>query len=168
MEPQEVPSHPQETDALSYLKEHKILELFENLTSALVYNRPTDPKGFMREHIQQLQKARSDPDQTDPPSLVDESNIRSVFSMLDVAKKGYISHQQYVHAMENLGVTQYNQNPVGAELNKISQETFVLETKAALRAATATFLDYWIAFPLLNLSIYKIVMLQNLIQYSDD
>ena len=142
METQEVPSHPQETDTLRYLKEHKVLELFENLTAALVYNKPKDPKSFMREYIQQLQRARSDPDETDPPSLVDESNIRSVFGMLDIAKKGYISHQQYVHAMENLGVTQYNQNPVGAEMNKISQETLVLETKAALRAATATFLDY--------------------------
>ena len=142
MEPQNDVSNPHETDTLKYLKEHKIVELFENLTAALVYHRPEDPKTFMREHIQQLQRAKSDPEQADSPSLIDESNIRSVFGMLDIAKKGHIAHQQYVRAMDNLGVTHYNQNPAGAELNKITQETFVRETKAALRAATSTFLDY--------------------------
>ena len=132
---------PHETETLKYLKEHKVMELFHNLTAALVYHRPDDPRVFMRDHIQQLQKAKSDPDEN-PPTFIDDSNIRSVFGMLDITKRGYITHEQYLEAMKNFGVTQYNQSPAGAELNKINQETFAREARAALRAAMSTFMDY--------------------------
>ena len=128
--------------AAKYIKEHKIMELFENLTSALVYEQPEDPKQFMKNFIEQLQKAKSDPDEFDPPSFFDESNLQSVFSMLDITKKGYISHEKYVQAMSNLGVKKFSQNPAGSELNKISQETFIREVKIALRNASATFADH--------------------------
>ena len=129
-------------EAAKYIKEHKIMELFENITSALVYERPDDPKEFMKGYIEQLLKAKSDPDEVDPPSFFDESNLKSVFGMLDITKKGYISREQYLHAMCNLGVKKFNQNPAGSEFNKISQETFVREVKIALRSASATFVDF--------------------------
>ena len=134
-------SSPHEAEAAKYLKEHKILELFANLTAALVYHRPEDPKAFTRDYIQQLMRAKANIDE-DPPAFIDESNLISVFSMLDITKKGHISHEQYLKAMKNLAVTQYNSNPAGAELNKISQETFLRESKAAVRAAMSTFIDY--------------------------
>ena len=132
--------NPCETDAVKYLKEHRILDLFENLTAALVFSRPEDPKAFMRKHIEQLQKAKSNPEE-EPPSFIDEANIKSVFNMLDITKKGHITREQYLQAMKSMGVGQFNESPAGAELNRISQNTFVRESKAALRAAMATFLD---------------------------
>ena len=133
--------NPHEAEAAKYLKEHKVLELFANLTAALVYHRPEDPKAFMRDHIQQLMRAKANMEE-DPPTFIDDSNLRSVFNMLDITKKGHVSHEQYLKAMKNLGVTQYNSNPAGAELNRISQETFLRESKAAVRAAMSTFMDY--------------------------
>lgn len=132
---------PHEDGASKYLKDHKIIELFQNLTSALVYERPDDPKKFMKDHIEQLLKAKSDPDEAEPPCFMDESNLKSIFSMLDVTRKGYITKEQYLHAMGNLGVRKFNQNPAGAEFNKITMETFLRETKASLRDASATFID---------------------------
>ncbi len=143
MEEKEHGASPQEQEALQYLKEHKVVELFENLTAALIYSRPDDPKAFMRDYIQKLQKAKSSVEDTEEvPSFIDETNIRSVFGMLDITRKGHISHQQYLQAMQSLGVTQFNRSPAGAELNRINQETFVRESKAAVKAAMLTFTDY--------------------------
>lgn len=130
-----------EAEALRYLREHKIPQLFEQLTAALVYARPDDPKAFMREHVRELQRARQNPEE-DPPCFLDESNLRSVFGMLDVSGRGHVSLQQYRAAMESMGVGQFNASPAGAELDKIGRDTFVREAKAAVKAASATFLDY--------------------------
>ncbi len=126
-------------EAAKYLKEHKIMELFENMTSMLVYERPENPKQFFKGYIEKLQKARSEPDETSPPAFFDEANLRSVFGMLDVTRKGYVSHDKYLQAMSNLGLREYNATPAGTTFDKISQETFVREVQVALTKATATF-----------------------------
>jgi len=130
-----------ETEASKYLKEHKIMTFFENLTAALVYERPEDPKLFTRTFIEKLQKAKNEPDEAEPPTLVDDSNLESVFRMLDVSKKGYVTLQQYVKAMESLGMVQFNAKPAGGTVNRINKETFMREAKTALRYTSATFSD---------------------------
>ena len=131
---------PMETEAASYLRKHKIPKLLENLTAALVYHRPDDPRQFMREHIEQLLKAKADPSHG-PPALVDDSNVESVFGMLDLAGKGSVSRQQYLQAMSSLGVTTFSPDPPGAEIDKISKDTFLTEATSALRDAAATYLE---------------------------
>lgn len=132
-------SNPFRQDALEYMDEHKIPELFEQVTAALVYHRPDNPKEFLIEHLSQLEKARDNPGECEPPSLFDEQNLLSVFKMLDVPGKGYISLTQYNEAMSCLGVTKFTFSPAGAELNKISQETFVREAIAGLKLSIQTF-----------------------------
>ena len=132
---------PMEVEAARYLREHKIPELLQNLTAELVFSRPEDPRAFMRQHIEQLQKAKSDPAQN-PPVLIDDSNVKSVFSMLDLAGKGSVTRQQYLEAMKSLGVSKFNSNPPGAEINKISRDNFVREANAGLKDAATTYLDY--------------------------
>lgn len=131
---------PLQQEANEYLKQHKIPQLFEELTAELVFHRPSDPRSFMRDYILKLQNAKANPDKGDPPSLLDESNIRCVFSMLDITKRGFITTAQYHEAMRSVGVQiDYNKDPNGVALNKISQETFIRETKTALRRACSTF-----------------------------
>lgn len=127
-----------EMEAVKYLRQHKIPKLLENLTAALVFHRPDDPRAFMREHIEQLQKAKSDPTQK-PPVFVDDSNVKSVFGMLDLAGNGTVTIEQYLEAMKSLGVTDFNEDPPGAEINKISRDTFVAEANAALKDASTTY-----------------------------
>lgn len=133
------PVHQHETEAAEYLEEHKILKFFENLTAALVYERPEDPKAFAREFIEKLQKAKTDPDVAEPPCLVDDSNLESIFEMLDIAKKGYITLVQYTKAMENLGVVDFNTKPAGGGFNRINKDTFLKNANAALRNTCTTF-----------------------------
>ena len=122
-----------EAEATEYLDKHKILKFFENLTAALVYERPEDLKAFAREFIEKLQKANSDPDVAEPPCLVNNSNLESIFGMLDITNKGYIPLVQYTKAMENLGVVEFNTKPAGGSFNRINKDTFVMEAKTALR-----------------------------------
>ena len=133
---------PMEKEAVEYLRRHKISQLLENLTAALVYAQPDDPRAFMREHVEQLLKAKSDPAQR-PPVFVDDSNVKSVFGMLDLAGRGSVTREQYLAAMRSLGVTGFNRNPPGAEINKIGRDTFVAEANAALKDAAITYLKYY-------------------------
>lgn len=128
-----------ETAASEYLSKHKILNLLENLTSALVIEKPADPKAFAKNFIQKIKTAQSEPDVVQPPSLVDDSNLESIFGMLDITKTGYISREQYVKAMKSLGLTKFNESPSGGDFNKISLQTFLREGKAALKIASSTF-----------------------------
>ena len=135
---------------MDYLKEHCIPELFEQLTAALVYTRPAEPRSFIREHLEQLKKNKDDPEQHNAPSLFDESNLTSVFGMLDVPGKGHITHAQYTEAMKCIGITRYNHSPAGSEMNKITRATFLREAKAGLNLATQTYSSEWSVVPLMH------------------
>lgn len=126
-------------EATDYLQNHCIQELFEQLTTALVYNRPDDPRSFIRDHLEQLKKNKDNPEQHSAPSMFDDTNLASVFGMLDVPGKGHITHTQYTEAMKCLGITRYNHSPVGAETNRISRDTFLREAKAGLNLAIQTY-----------------------------
>lgn len=126
------------TAASDYLTKHKIMELFENLTSALVYKRPDNPKDFARDFIEKLQKAKTNPE-AELPTFMDDSNLESIFGMLDITKTGYISRQEYIKAMKSLGLKEFNESPSGADFNKISLHTFLREAKTSVRRASATF-----------------------------
>ena len=50
-----------EEQVSKYMKDHRIIELFENMMAGLVYERPKNPKEYMKKHLQQLLKAKADP-----------------------------------------------------------------------------------------------------------
>ncbi|KAL8575485.1 hypothetical protein ACOMHN_013036 [Nucella lapillus] len=129
------PTRVEEAD--EYLRRHKVLELFNNLTSQLIYERPDQPKPFITEVLQRLQKAKST--QFDLPCLFDESNITSIFGMLDPTGRGYISHKQYNEALVTLGVKDFDLEPVGHDIDRITMDIFVREAKEGLLRASATF-----------------------------
>ena len=129
------------SDAAAYLKEHKIVELFEQLASSIIYEKPSDPKEYIRNYLKQLQGSRNNSDLITPPSLFDETNLISIFGMLDITHSGYIDKAQYLKVMDTLGIKKFNENPAGAELNKITRDTFLREAKVGLKVATQTFSD---------------------------
>lgn len=131
------PDKRMESEAAAYIEKHKIMEFFDNLTAELVYYRPDDPKAYARDFIQKLQKAHSDSD-IDPPCLIDQSNLESIFGMLDITNTGYITCEQYLKAMSNLGVKNFNTTPLGGEFNRITCETFIREAKSGARKVSAT------------------------------
>ena len=52
-----------------------------------------DPKAYMKQFLAKLKDARTV--QRNYPCIFDDSNIRSLFGMLDVTGKGFITYEQY-------------------------------------------------------------------------
>ncbi|XP_070558815.1 EF-hand calcium-binding domain-containing protein 10-like [Ptychodera flava] len=129
---------PRMEESREYLEKHRIIELFNNMTSQLVFHRPENPKQFMIEVIERLKEARTT--QLDYPCLFDDSNVTSVFGMLDPTKRGFITLAQYKEAMSTVGVEGFDEYPNGAEADKITQETFLREARHGLKKSSATFM----------------------------
>lgn len=125
-----------EIAASEYLSKHKILEFFENLTSALVYEKPEDPRAFAKEFIEKIQASHEHPHFEGAPTFMDDSNIESIFGMLDITKTGFITRQQYLEAMKSMGLKKFNESPSGGDFNKISRLTFMKEAKMAIKNAS--------------------------------
>ena len=125
----------------AYLEQHKLLPLIENLTSAVLFAQPDDPKEFIANWLQELIDARASNSLT-PPSLVEDSNLESLYNMLDITQRGVINAEQYKAAMISLGVESYNTNPLGATNDRISKDTFLNEAQSALTHANSTYLEH--------------------------
>lgn len=128
-----------EIQASDYLAKHKILDLFENLTSALVYEKPADPRKFAKDFIEKIQTSQKESDVAKLPVFIEDSNVESIFGMLDVTNTGFISRKQYIQAMKSMGLKKFNQSPSGGDFNKISLLTFMKESRAAIRKASSTY-----------------------------
>ncbi|KAK3610551.1 hypothetical protein CHS0354_008986 [Potamilus streckersoni] len=128
---------PRERETREYLEKHRILELFNNVTAKLIYHRPEDPKLYMIDMLEKLEKSRQN--KQEHPCLFDDSNIEAVFGMLDPTHTGMITLKQYTEALITLGVTDFDQNPEGFETDSINFGTFLAEARDGLARASATF-----------------------------
>ena len=52
-----------------------------------------DPKQFMIETLEKLQKSKNS--KRDFPCLFDDSNVQSVYGMLDATNRGYVTLKQF-------------------------------------------------------------------------
>ena len=52
-----------------------------------------DPKAYMKHFLEKLKDTRTV--QRNYPCIFDDSNVRSLFGMLDVTGKGFITYEQY-------------------------------------------------------------------------
>ncbi|UJR31716.1 hypothetical protein I4U23_019196 [Adineta vaga] len=129
--------NPIEQSGADYLQTHRIPDLFHNLSAALVYNKPDDPKAFMIDFLEQLKKARLAG--LASPSLVQDNDLLSIFRMLDPAGHGHITYSQYASTMEALGVSNYNASPAGKDNDRITFEIFSQEARKRLNELNATY-----------------------------
>ncbi|KAJ8387006.1 hypothetical protein AAFF_G00161830 [Aldrovandia affinis] len=128
---------PREEEAANYLEKHKIPELMNNLTSMLCFHRPENPREFLITQLELMKASRLQP--LDCPCLFNESNLDAVFGILDPINQGHISLAQYKAALATLGIKDFSECPEGADLNRISQETFKKQAKDGLLKSSATF-----------------------------
>ncbi|XP_030839484.1 EF-hand calcium-binding domain-containing protein 10-like [Strongylocentrotus purpuratus] len=128
---------PRETETNEYLDTHRIPELFHNITSQLVFHRPENPKTFMIDYISKLKEGRTT--QMNYPCLFDDTNIDSVFGMLDPTKKGHITLEQYREAMQTMGCQNFDEKPTGVDRGRVTADIFAREVKAGLKKASGTF-----------------------------
>ena len=58
-----------------------------------MYRSTEDPKAYMKQFLEKLKDARTV--QRNYPCIFDDSNVRSLFGMLDVTGKGFVTYEQY-------------------------------------------------------------------------
>ncbi|KAK5600604.1 hypothetical protein CRENBAI_001334 [Crenichthys baileyi] len=126
-----------EKEAEEYLRNHKIIELLDNMTSMLLFYRPENPREFLIEQLEQLKVSQESG--VRGPNLFDSSNLDAVFGILDPANQKYITFGQYKHALTMLGIKDINECPEGVNEDRISQETFKTEAMAGLQRRSATY-----------------------------
>ncbi|XP_077603056.1 EF-hand calcium-binding domain-containing protein 10 [Crocuta crocuta] len=91
-----------EQEAKNYLEKHRIMELLNYLTSSLLFFRPEKPREYLISILERLRIAKITG--VAFPFFMDNSNIVSMFEMLDTSNKGSISFVQYKEALKTLGL----------------------------------------------------------------
>nr|CAH8843246.1 unnamed protein product [Trichobilharzia regenti] len=128
---------PRKDEVESYLREHKINDMFQNLTSLLFFHRPENPKQFLAEQLHLLKAARDE--YSDPPSLFTEANAESIFNMLDPCEKNAVTLDRYQHALETLGIQQYDKKITEDPAELISKDVYMKEVKTGLKQLASTY-----------------------------
>merc|ERR1712241_983429 len=89
-------------DADQYLREHKILELFEDLTTLLAYKQPDNMEGFLIQQIESRVKNGT-------RSIVyTEAEINNIFTLYDLKNSGHISKEQCREALTTLANSEFH------------------------------------------------------------
>ncbi|XP_021058305.1 EF-hand calcium-binding domain-containing protein 10 [Mus pahari] len=96
------PVADRELQAKMYLERHRIMELLSQLTSFLLFARPKKPREYLISLLERLRIAKAT--RVAFPYFMDNSNIASMFDMMDTAGRGCISFVQYKEALKNLGL----------------------------------------------------------------
>ena len=86
--------------AEEYLKQHKLLELFDLLSQKLVSERPSDPRAYL---IAELAKLKETKTPSSPMNFFSGQDIETLYSMYDVSGRG-LTRTQCMEAFEALGV----------------------------------------------------------------
>ncbi|CAL8106909.1 unnamed protein product [Calicophoron daubneyi] len=130
-------SCPRKHQIDTYLREHKINELFQNMTSLLIFNQPDYPKRFLREKLIELRDARDKG--MDPPLLFTQDNAESIFNMLDPCESEAIAYERYCHALETLGIRKYDKDPEREENGEVKKERYLEEAVRGLKILATTY-----------------------------
>ncbi len=123
-------------DADAYLDQHKIPQLMEYLCAQLVYAKPADPAAFLAAELRQLQSKQTSgaSGKTLPSSalaLFNDSELTSMFGMLDPLNTGTLSAKQVHKAVQDLGL-----DPTKAGVDPTVQQRFNVDAfKKAIKAA---------------------------------
>ncbi|XP_050544014.1 uncharacterized protein LOC126907050 isoform X2 [Daktulosphaira vitifoliae] len=123
-----------------YLKNRNIKKLVNHLTTKILVEKPNDPVTFTILQIEQLINFRDN--RGKPPVLFDDEQLVAIYNNTDILKAGSISIEQYVNAMDMLGLNNedFNTNPKLNENNCIERKTFLQEVKLALIKRTTSLL----------------------------
>ncbi|XP_068595900.1 EF-hand calcium-binding domain-containing protein 10 [Brachionichthys hirsutus] len=128
---------PREKDAADYLKKHKVVELMDNLSGLLLFHRPENPREFLIDQLEQLKSSQQGG--VKGPNLFSSINLDAVFGMLDPADQKSITYAQYQHALTMLGIKDINECPDGVNEDRISYDTFIIESIQGLQRCSATY-----------------------------
>jgi hypothetical protein len=112
---------------MDYIKDHHLVELIEVLSASLFYYRPDDPKKFLVDQLQLIQKLKGQGDVvSNEGALFTSEDIGTLFSMFakrmetitpEQAKTGFFEFSLYSFlALESIGI--YTDDIIDKPLDK--------------------------------------------------
>ncbi|KAF1784988.1 cAMP-dependent protein kinase regulatory subunit, dimerization-anchoring domain [Phytophthora cactorum] len=75
-----------------YMASHGIKELFEGLGTLLLYHRPSNPREFLIQQLDEMRKAKQE--QRHEP-FFEENDLKVMFAAFDIKEQGFITTEQY-------------------------------------------------------------------------
>lgn len=91
----------QRAEALEYLNKHNILKLFDLLGAKIAKDKPKDPNSFLVSELEKITDAKA---LNETCCLFTERDVEIMFSIFDLTNKGYVQKQQYLKALQAVGV----------------------------------------------------------------
>eukprot|EP01016_Furgasonia_blochmanni_P054005 TRINITY_DN8836_c0_g1_i5.p1 TRINITY_DN8836_c0_g1~~TRINITY_DN8836_c0_g1_i5.p1 ORF type:complete len:156 (+),score=32.87 TRINITY_DN8836_c0_g1_i5:162-629(+) len=88
-------------DADEYLRKHHIIELFEDLCTAICFKQPEDVEAFI---VEQLKLKKTHGLKT---GIFGEGEIQNIFALFDLKREGFISQAQCKEALRSLASSEY-------------------------------------------------------------
>ena len=101
-------------EADSYLREHRIIELFEDLATALAFKRPENMEDFL---IEQLKNKK---DQGLNSGIFTPQEIHNVYNLFNLKKEGFISKERCIKAIQTMASSSFQFNH--SELENIPEK----------------------------------------------
>jgi len=85
----------------SYIRRHRLIELFEDLATAVAIKLPDNLEDFI---IEQL-AMRKDP--AEKTGIFTESEVQNVFNLFDLKKEGHISKERCIKAIQTMASSSF-------------------------------------------------------------
>lgn len=101
-------------NADEYIRKHRIIELFEDLATALAYRRPDNLESFL---IEQLQNKKA---QGLNSGIFTEQEVHNIFNLFDLKKEGFISKERCIKAIQTMASSSFQFNH--SELESIPEK----------------------------------------------
>ena len=90
------------TEAEAYLRDHKIMELFEDLNTILCYTQPENVEEFLIEALKQRKQ------QGTRSQIYTEKELSNIYSLFDLRNQGFITQQQCQEALKSLANSEFH------------------------------------------------------------
>jgi hypothetical protein len=98
----------------NYIKKHRLIELFEDLATAVAYRKPENLEDFL---IEQLLNKKQ---QGLNSGIFTEQEVHNVFNLFDLKKEGSISKERCIKAIQTMASSDFQFKQ--AELEKIPEK----------------------------------------------
>ncbi|GMI33092.1 hypothetical protein TrCOL_g2339 [Triparma columacea] len=89
------------SDADAYLASNKVIPLFHDLGTKLLYSKPSDPNAFLKSTLEEIQESKN---RGVKSSFFTEKDVLTMYKMFDPTGRGSVSREQYGEALKSMGV----------------------------------------------------------------
>jgi len=124
-----------EEDATSYLSEHRLPQVLEELVGRLLFERPEDPEAFLAEQLRAAAAAGAGG--AAAAAFFSDDDLRGMFTLFDPTGRGTVSPEQALAGARSVGVSLTDDDaPSGsADGGGLTEDEFVAWARGCVDAS---------------------------------